>query len=291
MVTDSFGGKMQVKRCPSYRMVRRSRRNSFLTSVIASVMVLALGVLGAAPANAALTPDICEFGVAIGVRGTDAPAGTPWAGHGGRLYGSGGWGDQLNQVPIHAGFGGIPWFAAALNYPASGGVGFVASIDTGTSNLVAELNYLATACGSYLPAVVLLGHSQGAIVVLNALASPNLSANARRMVRGAAVFGDPYYTPWQAINAPGSQNLRGGFLGQRSSAVRSVLDSYQAWGWLPDQTGEGWVHLIRSYCSAGDYFCANNATDAGMTIHNSYKSNNIVYGAWLWLEDRVTDPS
>jgi len=165
------------------------RRQRAWTSMLSAALLLG-GVFGsAAPANAALTGDICEFAVIIAVRGTDAPAGSGSV-HDGRLYASGGHGDQLDQIPTLAAAAPPAYYVRGLNYPA-GGANYPVSVANGMNTLVQELNWLANQCGQYGPTVFLMGHSQGADVVLNAFANPSLSAKARQSIRGIAVFGDP----------------------------------------------------------------------------------------------------
>lgn len=95
--------------------------------------------------------------------------------------------------------------------------------------------------GPTLAKVLLMGHSQGATVVLNALASPNLTASARARVIAAAVFGDPNYATNQPINAPGAQNASSGIFGPRSFNQRLTLNSMRFWGWPQGGSGQDWV--------------------------------------------------
>ena len=122
------------------------------------------------PADASSTNNLCGFGIFIGVRGTNAAAGSSLA-HGNRVWLSGGFGDQVADLKsiLASSTDPIPYFFESLNYPASGDIGIVPSEIAGRTNLVNELNWLSNQCGASLPAVVLAGHSQGALVIEDAL--------------------------------------------------------------------------------------------------------------------------
>lgn len=272
---------------------QRSRKAKISAAFATVILTLGSGITSAVPSSAALTPDFCEFAMLIAVRGTNAPAGKGSM-HSDRLYTSGGFGSEFQTLQNYASAGDVPWFVTSLKYPAvaiSVDNVYTTSLAAGTASLVAELNYLADACGiNTPPAVFLMGHSQGGAVVLNALSSPNLTTSGRGIVMGAAVFGEPNYAANQPINAPGvSQNSNNGMFGPRSAAQIDGLNSYKHWGWPQYQSSEGWVYKIRSYCLAGDRFCANSMDANAIDIHNSYAATTQVNDAFQWFQYLLTD--
>jgi hypothetical protein len=170
--------------------VTRSR-NRLATATLC--VALGASLVAAAPASAD-TSDPCDFGVFIGVRGTDAAPGAGLV-HNNRAWTVGGNGDEIVVMSQYFRTNSAPFYMESLNYPAKGGVDYLGSVLEGRNTLIAELNWLATQCGGYLPAVVIGGHSRGAAVALNAFITmpgyPNLTSQARAMVRAVAVFGDP----------------------------------------------------------------------------------------------------
>lgn len=258
-----------------------------LALVVASTS--GLGVQSAAAYNA---DNLCEFSVFIGVRGTGAPAGAN-AVHSNRLWRAGGMGDQV--APLRNKLSENPYgvWSASLNYPAT--TNYEASVSTGANTLATELNYIATACGVYLPNVVLAGHSQGADVIARALGWGNwpqgveLTQKAKTMIRAVVLYGDPGYFPGDPWNAPGSPSGLG--LMTRNTVVKDRLKTYRFWGWPQGSTNPSpsWVPKIRSYCYKGDFFCQNNAGDQGFAIHNSYGSATQASKAASWMDYMMTD--
>ena len=255
---------------------RGGRWRRVFAGLAALTMSGGIAITAAAPAQAAWTSNPCTYGVVIGVRGTDAAAGSGTQ-HSGRLYASGGWGPQFDSLMNNIGASDIPMFRAGLVYPA-GGADYFSSVDIGAMNLVNELNYLSTACGVYAPAVVLLGHSQGAAVVLKALADPvvgagSLTPAAKAMIRAVIVYGDPQFTVNQPINSVFSESYANGrFGGRAQSELDTLANSYRVWWWPQGSSNPNkqWVYRIRSYCLSDDYWCA---TGGSMSVHNSYGSN------------------
>lgn len=181
-------------------------------------------------------------------------------------------------------------YVASVNYPASGGVDYPGSVMAGRANLVNEINWLVQQCGSYTPAIFLAGHSQGGVVVLNALlqvsAAPNLSARAKSAIRGVVVFGDPNFTVKQPFNAPNSPTDAGGLLGSGLQVYNDQYAAYRSWGWPMGGSTKTWVYKIRSYCYTGDYFCNSGKGSNAMAIHNLYGENSTT-AAWQWMEYMV----
>lgn len=251
-----------------------------MTGVAAAVLATLLGT--AAPASA-VYGNMCDYGIVIAVRGTDAPAGTDVF-HDGRIYANGGWGAEILPFINMIKSDPFPYYYHGLVYPASGGAGYASSVAQGRTNLVNEMNYVAGACGAVSPAVILIGHSQGAAVVRSALVDfgagyVNLTAQARFAMRAAVLFGDPNYKPNQPINSPDAQNQYGGVLGTMPDSYwQQINQNYLSYG----------SPRIRSYCLAGDAFCASGTGANALSIHNSYGALEAI-PAYHWMDIITSD--
>ena len=262
-------------------------RRVFTTISAAAVGVIVAGSVSA-PANASSTNNLCEFGVFIAVRGTGAPAGSSLA-HSNRVWLSGGQGPQVADLKgrlAGATTDPMPFYFESLNYPAAKGTGLIASVAAGRNTLVMELNWLSNQCGSILPAVVLAGHSQGAMVITQALSafvdgSPNLTSKAKTMIRAVALFGDPNYSNTDPFNAPGSPSVQP--LLHRVAGTSTELAAYKYMGWPQASKAKGWVYKIREYCLAGDLFCQSGTSPRAESIHNSYAPSKTGQ-AQLWID-------
>ena len=269
----------------------RRKISRVLSASLALLIASILGV-GAQSASANNTDNLCEFAVFIGVRGTGAPAGAN-AVHSNRLWRAGGMGDQV--APLRNKVLEYPYgvWTASLNYPAT--TNYEASVSAGANTLATELNYLATACGSFVPNVILAGHSQGADVIARALGWGNwpqgveLTQKAKASISAVVFYGDPGYFPGDSWNAPGSPSKLG-FM-TRNTVVKDKLKAFRFWGWPQGSTSTSpsWVPRIRSYCYSGDFFCQNNPADAGFKIHNSYGTLTQATKAASWIDYMMSD--
>jgi hypothetical protein len=255
---------------PKGRLNRR--RLVALASAIVAAMFVSLAV--AAPANAGATSKCSAAYVFIGVRGTAAPTGSG-LGDGGRTWSSGGMGDQVDPLyqkwKTWSDNGGPAVWGESIAYPADG-ANYLVSENDGAAKLVAELNSLQGCL--YIPQVIIAGHSQGAHVVLDALANPNLSATMKNQVKAVVAYGDASYRPGQPYNAPVNGNNFGLF--PRTQASADVLAGYQAWVW--GQSGQVLTKKILSICLPGDWACQQGTGPNANAIHNSY--NQSVYIQW-----------
>lgn len=222
----------------SHRILNSRRRIAGLVS--ASLLGVITPMATTTPAHATESKEICAPFVAIGVRGTGFPAGTAVGG----LYTSGGLGITSNiltdiQAQSPAGIRII-----GLNYPAANFAAFPASLAEGSKTLRAVLEIFATSCPN--TKMVLAGHSQGAQVIGDVLASnttPQLSAAAKQNINSVILLGDSSYTNGEKINSPKSATT-GRSLFPRPAGV---FYSYTRNG-LP---------IIRSWCYNGDWACQN----------------------------------
>lgn len=219
-----------------------------------------LGINGLVKSN-------CAPVAIIAVRGTDAQGGTVTSMRNKRVWEGGGYGTMLGKlVERYATSGSYVVNAAGLIYPASGGPGYHDSVATGVTNLVNEVNWLSKNCTVVKPKVILLGHSQGADVILDALSSGRFSQTSLSRIRAVAVFGDPTYRPNRPYNY--GDRAADGMFG-RSMTDLARLQNFR--------TGSGTLKL-KSWCYNGDFFCDSNFTGEGMRIH----------GAYLTMPARVT---
>ncbi|GIJ60816.1 hypothetical protein Vau01_083320 [Virgisporangium aurantiacum] len=183
------------------------------------------GVPGGAAGGAASDGD-CAAVTVIAARGTGEPAGT------GFLLGQ-----VSRQIDSRV---DVPVTVVGLDYPAA--AEFVNSPRQG----VAELNRLVAASNGCL---VLLGYSQGAIVVGDALAGFSAANGAK--VRAAVMFGDPRFNSVEPYN-----------LGTFGTPSR---------GLNPRRAGElaAFNDRIQDYCNGGDPVC-QGAGRAGGDGHLAY---------------------
>ncbi|MCS3442212.1 cutinase family protein [Microbacterium phyllosphaerae] len=258
----------------------RRRKRGALASMLAALIVSMVG-LGGAPANAALSSNMCDFAIVVGVRGTGAPAGSN-AVHDGRVWTNGGLGDQVAALRSSLiNLPDMPFYFLGLNYPASPVL--QPSIQQGVSTLIWELNYINEKC-PYAP-IILAGHSQGAAVISHMLASPGfLKPEAKAGIRNVVLFGDPEYKTGMVTNVANKPN--NGLLSAQLLFPKTALADYKYWGYPEDSNVEQWLYKVREYCNAGDYFCQSNFADSDFTIHNQYKQ--YAPGAAKWIQYTLT---
>ena len=255
------------------------------------MLVAALSVLVfAAPARAGtdfITADPC-VATFIGVRGTGEAAGSGTM-HNGRVYQVGGLGTRL--VPLTLGFSSdpdIPVFMEQLVYPASAfpawGTSnqlYTNSVNTGATNLAAEIEYIASICPH--TNILLAGYSQGAQVIGNVLAgSPALSAAARARVTAVTLFADPSYN----FGEKWDYNYQ--LLGQ--GVFHRTPGAFSSWtrqGWLPGDTAPSQQTIVRSYCLANDMWCQGNA--GGADVHANGYTSAVVSPGWTFMRNWMID--
>lgn len=265
-----------MKRSPGTDSARKNRPILRRPLIAISACVGAVfAALAATPAQAYHDSSPCAYMQIIAVRGTDAAAGS---GGDGNLWTSGGDGPVLDR--LLSGNGGfeaesVPERIVSLNYPAQGGINYASSTDTGITRLVNAINSMMSNC-AYKPQVLLLGHSQGADVILRALASGRLSMTALLQIKAVAVFGDPRYEPGQPIDDPSSGAGYGFFA--RNYDDRAFLNAYK------DEYGN---QKIRSDCFTGDTWCQNGRASNSDAIHNSYLEGGAERASvYAWMKDR-----
>lgn len=250
--------------------IRRRRR---FTVALATAGALVAGMMAGAPANAALVTTNCAPLSVIAARGTNVPS-PDVKSRNGRVWEGAGYGPVLARLV--ASYKKMPAKVNAMGlvYPASGGVGYFTSVNAGVDNLVRGVNWIARECSSS-SRIVLLGHSQGAQVVLDALSSGRMTATALLRIKAAAVFGDPTHGPKRKINAPGNPEAYGIF--SRAKSSREWLDNYKTPGNL------GGKHKIRSWCYPKDAIC-NGGLGTDMETHSSYLNTSARRNAALnWI--------
>jgi acetylxylan esterase len=175
---------------------------------------------GGAGGGGAASDGDCSAVTVIAARGTGEPAGT------GFLLGQ-----VSRQIDSRV---DVPVTIVGLDYPAA--PEFVNSPRQG----VAELRRLVDAADDCL---VLLGYSQGAIVVGDALAGFSASNGAK--VRAVVMFGDPRFNSAEPYN-----------LGTFGTPSR---------GLNPRRTGElaAFNERIQDYCNGGDVVCQGSGRAGG----------------------------
>lgn len=212
----------------------------------------------------------CPAWLFIGVRGTTAGKGSgksKW----GSGWTKGGFGaTELLSQKLKRHVGGIT--VESLNYPATwspiGGSSYWNSKSRGQTALIKEMNAVAKSCSSTKMWVA--GHSQGAQVVGDTLASGKLSKKAKANFRGAVLGGDPTYVPKEKVDAPGNGPGYGTIHGWHHS-----VDSLTA----KNNKGKK-VQQVRSWCYDKDMFCQG---DLSLPVHNSYSLEPTAIKQEKWL--------
>jgi hypothetical protein len=166
--------------------------------------------------------------------------------------------------------------AMGLKYDAKGGLEYGTSVNQGRDRLVNELNFIANKCSAQKPKVILMGYSQGAHVILNALQSSQLKPASKGMVAAVAVFGDPSYRGGAAIASPGNGTKNGWF-------PRSADDTTD----LAQFTNQWGQYKIRSWCYPRDQFCQGGGDPDSPAIHGSYlNTSQRINEAFTWIKDK-----
>lgn len=212
----------------------------------------------------------CPSWLFIGVRGTNEKAGSGksrW-GHG---WTSGGYG-EMEQVARKL-RNDVRATVESLNYPASwsGSVGPVYwnSEAKGQANLISEVNAVAKSCSS--TKIWIGGHSQGAQVVEDTLASKKFSKTAQANFRGGVLAGNPTYRWGEYVDAPGNGGLNG-----------KLYPWHHSVDFLKAKNNKGKkVTQVRSYCFPNDLFCQTFGTS--LPVHNSYKNEPTPSNEEKWL--------
>ncbi|MFI7588179.1 cutinase family protein [Spongisporangium articulatum] len=214
---------------PTARLLARA------TAALVTVLAAALATgLGAAPAHAVQASSSgCADVLIIAARGTGEP-GNVGAGLSGLVSAI------QNGTSKKVAAYGVP-------YPAS--TDFDTSVPDGVSRLTKRATKAVADCPRQR--LVLIGYSQGAWVVGDALDSPNLNAAGRR-VAAVVLYGDPRFNAAESYD-------RGSF--------RAGVD-----GLYPRATGAlgRYASRVRSYCDTGDWVCQNGADG---NAHNLYGRN------------------
>lgn len=142
-----------------------------------------------------------------------------------------------------------------VEYPAS--ADFLSSVPEGVTDLVQHLNDQAARCPDQR--FVLLGYSQGAMVIGDALANPVdrtfgpaevLSGDAASSVAAVVWFGDPRFRDGEPFNADDPDGGANGVYPRRAGA----LDAY--------------ADRIHNHCAAGDPIC--QAGSVNYVAHAGY---------------------
>ncbi|MDI1465153.1 cutinase family protein [Catellatospora sp. KI3] len=216
--------------------VRRLRR-AVAATVLTAATLTAAAATAAVPAHAVSSTLTCPGVIVIGVRGTNEAAGS---GGGSYNYASGGFGGRLNLSSSVVTETAASARRIAVKYPATA-VAPIYSISqsTGTGNIKALVTSLGDQCG-YGTRFVLLGYSQGAHVIGDALASDSgnrIAAAYRSRIAAVVFFGDPTFRYGEPFNVGGAPRTG---TWPRAAGVLSEFNN-----------------RLRSYCYAGDRWCQN----------------------------------
>jgi hypothetical protein len=220
----------------------------------AMIATLAASATVAAPAQAVSSTATCPGVIVIGVRGTNESAGT---GGGTYHYASGGFGGRLGMSSSTVVETAYTARRIAVKYPATAIAPiYPISQHDGTVNLKNLVTSLGSTCSS-ATRFVLVGYSQGAHVIGDALASDSgnrIAAAYRSRIAAVVFFGDPTYRKGEPFNAGGAT---GTGTWPRAAGVLSEFNS-----------------RLRSYCYAGDKWC-QNASDPNDVHGTKYQTSTV----------------
>lgn len=241
--------------------MRQTRPRPFPPRLRRAVLAtaLALATLGGAaavatPAHAVSSSLTCPGVIVIGVRGTNEAAGS-----GGNTYqyASGGFGGRLNLTSSAVIETSYTARRVGLKYPATAVAPiYPISQGTGTDNLKSLVTSLGTTCSS-ATRFVLVGYSQGAHVIGDALASDSskrIAAAYRSRIAAVVFFGDPTYRKGEPFNVGGAT---GTGTWPRAAGVLSEFNN-----------------RLRSYCYANDKWC-QNASDPADVHGTKYQTSAV----------------
>lgn len=237
---------------------------------IAIGLVLAGSTQGYSTTVASATQtDVCNSPIFIGVRGLTAPGGSGKSEDG---YGwtSGGMGDVVDATRknwvARTSVLGVKTLTLSLNYNSSV-IGMNApNLDAAATKLASMLNYYARKCGPVLPAVYIAAHSMGAAVVTIALNKSAMTPQARTMIRGVALFGNPYY--W------GKDRLWNDSLSPKSGFGLWTLNNSGIAKNISSGIWSVYQNRVQDYCLAKDYVCQDGQA-VDNTVHSSYNASSV----------------
>jgi Cutinase len=213
------------------RASRYSIRSALAALAAALAVAIGLGAVGTAPAGAQAACTPVELVIA---RETGSSQGSSWLLTGIARSISSRVGGQTSNYHV--------------NYPASWN--FVSSVPQGVTDLVRHLNDQASRCPDQK--FVLLGYSQGAMVIGDALASPidrtmgpsqTLSGDASSSIAAVVWFGDPRFRSGESYNAGNATGGANGVYPRRQGALGAFADR------------------IRDYCASGDPVCQSGSVN------------------------------
>jgi hypothetical protein len=164
-----------------------------------------------------------------------------------------------------------------LDYPADGEMSEGGTL--GARTLVDTLNVQAKACDEQR--FVLLGYSQGALVIGDALAAPDarivggtvgvVSESAVERVLAVVFYGDPRFVGGEPFNA-----------GSYDPEVNGLLPRAQG-------SLDAFADRVRDYCVARDFICQSSSLDLDESGHVAYFDNGMPQDGAAFVINRL-DP-
>ena len=162
-----------------------------------------------------------------------------------------------------------------LDYPADGDVNEGGTL--GARMLIDTLNVQAEACPEQR--FVLLGYSQGALVIGDALSAPEarlvggtvgaVSEQAAEQVLAIVFYGDPRFVGGEGFNE-----------GSFDSAVSGLLPR-------PLGSLDAFADRLRDYCVARDFICQSGSLDLDESGHVEYFDNGMQQDGAAFAVDRL----
>lgn len=165
-----------------------------------------------------------------------------------------------------------------IDYPA--GTDVKEGSTRGVRVLIDTLNVQAKACPTQR--FILLGYSQGALVIGDALADPDsrmvgatvgqVSEPAAGRVLAIVMFGDPRFVGTEAYNSGTYDSTLNGILPRPESSLSQYEDK------------------IRDFCVAGDFVCQSSLSGVDETPHTEYYDNGMQELGADFVIDQLAPP-
>lgn len=132
------------------------------------------------------------------------------------------------------------------------------SVELGVASAQGTIrNYIETCKPHVHPKIVLMGWSQGANVMSNAIAGsrqhPALPASYYKYIKAVATFGDPTYVPNIPLDRGGATHS--GKVPRSEEGVSFLMENYR--------------HQIKFFCLPGDAACDSGTAANANEIHQS----------------------
>ncbi|KAJ5117366.1 cutinase [Penicillium atrosanguineum] len=164
----------------------------------------------------------------------------------------------------------------AIDYPASTSPTYIADVSTGITAVTNQFKAYTAACPQ--SKLVLLGYSQGAQIILDALCGSGSTALGGN--------GEPTITTSEGANIAAIVGYGdpGHVAGESWDQGTATIDGIYA---RPRGACKAWANVIHSWCNYGDPYCASGNN---VYVHLSYPQTDNSYAA-AWANQQIASHS